>query len=203
MKSLCKPVLALAIVFSLQNAALCADIESHRTALKNAQSSIDSLKKEMTASKWYPQYHLAPFAGAMNHPNAIVYFNNAFHLFYEQDIKLSDGKIIPVWAHMTSSNLLHWKKQPLSIAANEEYDKDGVFAGSAIFDNNLLNVFYTGYSEKKVNDKIQKTEVPCLATSKDGMYFGKSANNPLIKNPPKYLDTAFFAEEVFRDPFVW
>lgn len=203
MKSFCKPLLALAITISLQNIGLCADIEAHKNVLKNAQNSIDAVKKEMTASKWYPQYHIAPFAGAMNHPNAIVYFNNAYHLFYEQDVKLSKDKTIPVWAHLTSSDMLHWKKQPLAIAPNEEYDKDGVYAGSAIFDNNLLSIFYTGYSEKKVNDKLQKSETPCLATSKDGLYFGKSANNPLIKQPPKYLDMEFFADEFFRDPYIW
>ena len=203
MKSLCKPLLALALTISLQNMAISADVEAHKTALKNAQSAIESIKKEMTSSKWYPQYHIAPYAGAMNHPNAIVYFNNAFHLFYEQDIKLADGKYTPFWAHLTSTDLIHWKKQPLSLAPNEEYDKDGVYAGSAIFDNNLLNIFYTGYSEKKNNDKTEKTETPCLATSKDGLYFGKSANNPLIKNPPKYINTEFFSNEFFRDPFVW
>ena len=83
------------------------------------------------------------------------------------------------------------------------FHKDGVFAGSAVFENDLLNVFYTGYSEKKVNDKTEKTETPCLATSKDGWYFGKSANNPVIKGPPGYLDIEFFTNEFFRDPYVW
>ena len=203
MNSLCKPFLAFALILCLQNTAFCADIAAHKQALKNAQTLIDAQKKEMTASKWYPQYHIASYAGYMNHPNAFVYFNNAYHLFYEQEIKDSNGKIIPVWAHITSNNLVNWKRQPLALAPNEAYDKDGVFAGSAIFEQGLLNLFYTGYSENKVNDKTQDIETPCLATSKDGLYFGKSANNPLIKTPPQYVDTEFFAPEFFRDPFVW
>ena len=203
MKSLCKQVLAFVLILSMQGAGFCADIAAHKQALKDAQTSIDALKKEMTTSKWYPKYHLASFAGTMNHPNALVYFDNAYHLFYEQDIKLANGKIVPVWAHVTSKDLLKWKKLPLAIAPNEEYDKDGVFAGSAFYENGLLNIFYTGYTQKKVDDKTENIETPCLATSKDGWYFGKSANNPLIKNPPRYFNIEFFANEFFRDPYVW
>ncbi len=203
MKYFCKEVLAFALVLSLQGAAFCTDAAAHRQTLKDAQTAIEATKKEMTASKWYPQYHLAPYAGTMNHPNAMVYFNNAYHLFYEQEVKLPNGKVLPLWGHIVSNDLLKWKKLPLAIAPNEEYDKDGVFAGSAVFENNLLNIFYTGYSEKKVNDKTEKTETPCLATSKDGWYFGKSANNPVIKGPPGYLDIEFFTNEFFRDPYVW
>lgn len=204
MKILCKSVLAFALVLSLQNsAAFCADIAAHQKALKDAQSSINTLKKEVTASKWYPQYHIASFAGAMNHPNALAYFNGEYHLFYEQEAKNAEKKSMPFWAHLSSKNLVNWKKQPLALAPNEDYDKDGVYAGSVVYDNGLVNLFYTAYSEKKENDKIQKTETPCLATSKDGLYFGKSANNPLIKTPPKYLETDIFPAEFFRDPYVW
>ena len=41
-----------------------------------------------------------------------------------------------------------------------------------------------------------------LAMSKDGINFGKSANNPVIKMAPHYSNYVFSSEN-FRDPFVW
>ncbi len=202
MKSFVKMVLASALIFSLQGSSFAADIAAHKQALKDAKSTIESIKKEMTASKWYPTYHFASQAGLMNHPAAIVYFKNAYHLFYETELKDSTGKKTTVMAHATSTDLIHWKNSELALAASEDYDKDGIFAGSAVVENDLLHLFYTGYSEKKENDKILKQETANLSVSKDGINFGKSANNPVIKMDKNFSNIKF-TDEYFRDPFVW
>lgn len=202
MKSLCKLVIASALIISLQNTAISADIAAHKQALKDAKNTIAAIKKEMTGSKWYPQFHFASQAGLMNHPAAIAYFKGAYHLFYETELNDSSGKKTNVMAHATSTDLLHWKNIEPAVASSEEYDKDGIFAGSAIVENELLHLFYTGYAEKKVNEKTEKYETANLAISKDGINFGKSANNPLIKMNPNFTNIKF-SEECFRDPFVW
>lgn len=204
MKCIRALVIASAIILSFQSTMLnaYADITAHKNSLKSAQTIIDSNKKEALQSKWYPAYHFAAQSGLTKHPNALTYFNGKYHLFYQNELTDASGKKMQIWAHATSTDLLNWNNIAPAIAPSEPYDNNGVFAGSAIVEDDLLNVFYTGYTENKENDKTQKKETPNLAMSKDGINFGKSANNPLIQMAPHYANLEF-TKEYFKDPYVW
>lgn len=205
MKSIRTLVIASAIIFSFQCFTLVAhaDIAAHKAALKSAQTIIEQNNpKDAIQSKWYPSYHFATSSGLTKHPNALVYFNGKYHLFYQNDLTDNAGKKMTILAHATGPDLIHWTNITPAIAPSEPYDSNGIFAGSAIVADDLLHIFYTGYTEKKENDKIQKQETPNLAMSKDGINFGKSANNPLIQMAPHYANLEF-TKEYFRDPYVW
>lgn len=188
-------------------ANICCQMCFAQMAHKDSLTSADNLIKEAVSQKkvnktnWYPAYHLAPEAYSMGHPNAFVEFNNEYKLFYMQ--KLPDalgGKA--VWSQVTGTNLVNWKHTKTALAPSENYDKDGVFAGSAIVEDGLLHLMFTGLSQNVQNDKTVNQETQNLAISKDGLNFGKSANNPVIKMAPhfSYLE---FSSKIFRDPYVW
>lgn len=204
MKTIRTLVIASAIIFSLNITSLksSADIAAHKEALKSAQTITANKQTEALHSKWYPSYHFSSSSGLTKHPNALAFFNGCYHMFYENELTDASGKKMTVWAHSTSPDLVHWKNIQSALAPSETYDKDGVFAGSAIVEDGLLNLFYTGYTEKKENDKVQKQETPNLAMSKDGINFGKSANNPLIQMAPHYANLDF-TKQYFRDPYIW
>lgn len=200
-----KTSIVLALTFGLFSGAAALALE-HKDVLKLADETVKPvsetlLNAKLNKSAWYPSFHLASSGHSMNQPNALTAFNGTYHLFYQHDIKTKDGNKT-VWGHATSPDFIHWKHLKNAIAPSESYDKDGVFSGSAIADDGLLYLLYTGYAENKQNEKTIKHETQNLAMSKDGINFGKSANNSVIKMAPHYSYLEFSSEK-FRDPHVW
>lgn len=100
------------------------------------------------------------------------------------------------WGHMKSKDLVFWEHLPIALAPSEEYDKDGCFSGSAVDNNGVLTLVYTG----NVWLNEQQTElkqVQCMATSTNGITFNKYQGNPIIESPPEV------GSSHFRDPKVW
>ena len=179
-----------------------ANALTHKDKINIVDKTIkDSTNNFNNKNAWYPSFHLAAQGVFMENPTAIALFNGGYHLFYKQNIKTSKGND-SVWGHVSGPDLLHWKVQKTALVSSEPYDEQGILSGSAIVDDGLLYLLYTGYSEKKLEQKIERHETQNLAMSKDGINFGKSANNPVIKMAPHYSYLEFSSEK-FKDPYVW
>lgn len=200
MKSLWSTAIAAAMIFSIHNCSY-ADVAAHKETLKKAETSVSELFKSVKDSKYYPVYHIASPANLMGKPSGIVYFNGEYHLFFQQNpysLNDSDWSI----AHYASPDLLHWKKKPFALAPSETYDKDGVLSGSAVVEDDLLYLIYTGSVVNQKEDKTEIHQTQNLAMSKDGVNFGKSANNAVIQMAPHYMGLNFTSSD-FRNPYVW
>jgi fructan beta-fructosidase len=148
-----------------------------------------------------PQIHFSPKAHWINDPNGMVYHNGIYHLFFQY----YPGSSVwgPMhWGHATSSDLVHWKEQPIALYP----DSLGyIFSGSAVVDKNntsgfgkngkvpLVAIFThhdpVGEKEKRIDHQNQS-----IAFSlDDGKTWTKYAHNPVVKNPG-IID--------FRDPKV-
>ena len=122
----------------------------------------------------------------MNDPNAPVYWNGEYHMFYQYNPKAPYWDTMH-WGHAVSRDLVHWKHLPIAMAPTPGGpDKDGCFTGCMVIDKGMPVAIYTGV----------KPEVQCLATTEDMMTFRKHPANPVIAKPP--IDTPGF-----RDPQVW
>ena len=68
-----------------------------------------------------PQVHFSPPRGSLNDPCGLIYFEGVWHLYYAaKRFSSSDmGNPNSMWAHATSTDLLHWEEQPLFLAAVE------------------------------------------------------------------------------------
>lgn len=188
------------ILATLQAPAFC---EKHRAAIKSVHNELSIVN--VNKSNWYPLYHLASPAYVMKQPTAFSAFGPNYHLFFQQNYKNKDGENL-VWGHAISPDLVNWKHISTAIAPSEEYDNNGILGGSAIEDDGLLYLVYTGKAitpnneETEDNTKIYETQN--LAMSKDGINFGKSANNSVIK--AELNNTAHqFSNTEFRNPYVW
>jgi beta-fructofuranosidase len=154
--------------------------------------------------QWYPEYHIASYAGWMGVPGGLCYHKGAYHIFYQHN-PYSENWGPMHWGHMTSEDLVHWKHQPIILAPGDAYDRDGCFSGSAVSANDKLYVFYTGHSwlteeEMKLlgsssssGDISSFYQQQCLAVSTDGIHFEK--RGPVVRPPPGYVHC--------RDPKVW
>ena len=157
-----------------------------------AQSALEKLCARR-GNAWYPIFHLAPPAGWMNDPNGLIYFNGRYHAFFQHHpASAYQGPMH--WGHATSTDMLHWQHEPIALAPGDKYDRDGCFSGSAVDDDGVLSLIYTGHIclDDRGNDSII-LEVQCLATSHDGIHFEKQG---CVLTPPEGIMH-------FRDPKVW
>lgn len=138
-----------------------------------------------------PIYHPIPDYGWTNEPNGLMYFNGAYHMFYQKnDVFL--GIAQQNWGHMKSQDLVTWQdmKSVLWPTANP-YDNFGAWAGDTALDEDGNPVIvYTGVDGVKASI--------ALAVSRDNMQtFEKYDQNPVIDGRPADVNLDF------RDPFVW
>ncbi|WP_259473071.1 glycoside hydrolase family 32 protein [Clostridium estertheticum] len=139
------------------------------------------------------KYHLMPSVGFLNDPNGFIQFNGEYHLFYQFNPLYPKDKIV-YWAHVKSSDLIHWSILSPALCPSEWYETHGCYSGSAVNNNGKLTLIYTG----NVKNKLGKRETyQCIAQSIDCEHFVKYKNNPVISNVPTGYTTHF------RDPKVW
>ena len=138
-----------------------------------------------------PQIHFYPKTKWINDPNGMVYYKGIYHLFFQY---YPDSTVWgPMhWGHATSTDMIHWKRQPTALYP----DSLGyIFSGSAVVDKNnttgfgkkgqvpLLAIFthHDPVGEKAGRNNFQNES---LAYSlDDGKTWVKYAGNPVLKNP--------------------
>lgn len=163
-----------------------------KNQLAEAQRALETCQAAR-GSQFYPHFHLAPPAGWMNDPNGLVYHRGVYHAFYQHH-PFSEHWGPMHWGHATSEDMVHWTTQPIALAPSEDFDADGCFSGSAVDDNGVLSLIYTGHVWiNGPGDDSAIRQVQCLATSQDGIHFEKQG---IVLTPPPGIMH-------FRDPKVW
>ena len=76
------------------------------------------------------QYHYSVKDGWGNDPNGMVYYNGVYHLFYQFYDAPTWGPMH--WGHATSTDLIHWKEQPIALYP-DEYGT--MYSGCAVIAN--------------------------------------------------------------------
>jgi beta-fructofuranosidase len=137
-------------------------------------------------------YHFMSPSAWINDPNGLIFFKGEYHMFY-QIHPYSAGNGPKHWGHAKSTDLVHWEHLPIVLAPTLDYEANGCFSGTAVDDNGVFTLIYTG---NVVQDK-RKKQVQCIATSEDGVTFRKYAGNPVIRDFPAEGSVDF------RDPKVW
>ncbi|KAA6474778.1 sucrose-6-phosphate hydrolase [Bacillus swezeyi] len=135
-------------------------------------------------------YHIMPPVGLLNDPNGFIQWKGVYHLFY-QWMPFKTGHGAKFWGHYSSEDLVNWRHEEIALTPSDWYDKNGCYSGSAVVENDLLHVFYTGNVR---DEKGGRETYQCLAVSKDGISFEKQG--VVARLPEGY--TAHF-----RDPKVW
>lgn len=142
-----------------------------------------------------PHYHFTPPFGWMNDPNGLCQYNGTYHLFYQYHPFGVDWDDMH-WGHATSTDLVHWEHKPIALRPGINYDRDGIFSGSALVKDGVLHLYYTG--NVWLDEKREALrQVQCLATSIDGNTFEKHPANPIIASEPAHGNAHV------RDPKVW
>uniref|UniRef100_A0A914DF70 Sucrose-6-phosphate hydrolase n=1 Tax=Acrobeloides nanus TaxID=290746 RepID=A0A914DF70_9BILA len=149
----------------------------------------------VTNNRYRLNYHIMSPGGWINDPNGLSYFNGQYHVFFQYNPDSSSWGPMH-WGHVVSTDLVHWKYLPIALYPDHSYDKDGCFSGSAIVNNGVLSLVYTGNVNNGSFDG-GFYQIVNIATSTDGVNFQKFSGNPVIATWP--VD----GTNNFRDPKVW
>lgn len=151
--------------------------------------------------------HLKSPKNWINDPNGFIYYKGKYHLFY-QHFPYAPMWGTMHWGHAVSDDLVNWEHQEIALFPTKQYDRNGIFSGSAIEKNGKLYLYYSAvrYLEER-EENIHKAKdgkfetSQAMLISEDGEHFdnwnGKRQIVPVIRDPEiaDAVDT--------RDPKVW
>ena len=158
--------------------------------------------------QYRPLVHFSPEKNWMNDPNGMVYVDGTYHLFFQHNPYATVWGNMS-WGHATSTDLLHWKEQPIAIRQtlnDQDQSIEDIFSGSIVIDKNntagfrkskkapapLVAVYTSAYTDK--HPTLAGKQAQSLAYSLDnGKNWTKYDSNPVLNR-----DSANF-----RDPKVF
>jgi len=171
----------------------------HENSLSDAMKALSSLAVNSVRCPHRLAYHFMAPAAWINDPNGMIFFQDEYHMFY-QIHPFSGTNGLKHWGHAKSKDLVHWEHLPMALAPSEEFEKNGCFSGTAVDNDGVFTLIYTGNSVTvdEVTGNTTKKQVQCVAMSYDGgITFHKYSGNPVISDFP--VD----GSADFRDPKVW
>lgn len=137
-------------------------------------------------------FHFQPESNWMNDPNAPLYYNGWYHLFYQYNPYSAYWGLIS-WGHAVSVDLIHWLYLDLAMEPDHWYDINGVWTGSAtMLEDGTPVVLYTGSTNESA--QVQNLAFPSNPSDFLLRNWTKYAGNPVLVPPTGILTTDF------RDP---
>lgn len=127
-------------------------------------------------NKYDLKYHLMPAGlGWLNDPNGLCQYEGIYHIFY-QYCKEADGNGDKCWGHYTTSDFIHYEDKGIALYPDTKWDKDGVYSGSCLVEEDGMHFFYTG--NVKLPGEHDYTHSGRLSNtihvySKDGIHFSE------------------------------
>ncbi len=143
----------------------------------------------------------------MNDPNGFIYYQGKYHLFY-QYFPYGTAWGTMHWGHGVSEDLVHWEHLGIALFPTKEYDRNGVFSGSALEKDSKLYLYYSAVRYLEIdeedihrakNDNYETSQA--MVISEDGLHFDNWNEKRQII--PVIRDEAIAHETHTRDPKVW
>lgn len=150
--------------------------------------------------------HLKAPGDWINDPNGFIYYKGKYHLFYQY------FPCAPIWGtmhwgHAVSEDLIHWQHLGIALYPTKEYDRNGIFSGSAIEINGKMHLYYTAVRyihedpdniHGAIDGAIQSQAMIC---SEDGYTFDNREGKRQIISAIE--DVSIGDPYDCRDPKVW
>ena len=147
--------------------------------------------------KHRPQYHFLPEKNWMNDPNATIFFNGEFHLFYQYNpTDWHWGSLH--YGHAVSKDLLHWDHMPIAMRPDYERGETMCYSGCSYIHDGHIELLYTSVGTEKRGQHSGSEQ--WVATTKDEVLWKQIPENPVITNfeVPEGITLT-----EWRDPFVF
>lgn len=176
---------------------LLTPIADHAEQLRLAEAGVAALAATRN-DRWYPKFHIASNGGWINDPNGLCRYDGRWHVFYQ--LHPYGTQWGPMhWGHVSSPDMLHWRREPIAFAPSLEQERHGVFSGSAVIgDDGRPWIYYTGHRWANGKDNTSGDwQVQMLARPDDDAMTTFTKQGMIIDCPTDEVD------HHFRDPKVW
>lgn len=151
--------------------------------------------------------HLRAPGNWINDPNGFIYYKGQYHLFY-QYFPYGPRWGTMHWGHAISKDMVSWEHLGIAVFPSKDYDRNGVFSGSAIEKDGKLQLYYTSIVYENCNpDDIhllgdgKLISSQSMIVSEDGIHFDNWNNKRQII--PVCCDDSIGDSADMRDPKVW
>ncbi len=179
------------------DAPVLHEIKNHSEALAQAEAGVAAMAAERN-NRWYPKFHIASNGGWINAPNGLCFYKGRWHVFYQ--LHPYGTQWGPMhWGHVSSTDMLNWKREPIMFAPTLEEEKDGVFSGSAVIgDDGELKFYYTGHRwANGIDNTGGDWQVQMIAEPDNDELTSATKRGMIIDCPLDKVD------HHYRDPKVW
>ena len=172
-------------------------IKDHDEELAKAEAGVAKLEAARN-DRWYPKFHIASNGGWINDPNGLCYYQGRWHVYYQLHPYSTQWGSCH-WGHVSSDDMITWKREPITFAPSLEQEKDGVFSGSAVIaDDGKPMFYYTGHRwANGVDGSDGEWQVQMLAEPTDDSLNVLEKKGMVVDCPRDKVNSHF------RDPKVW
>ena len=172
-------------------------IADHDAELAKAELGVAKLAASRN-DRWYPKFHIASNGGWINDPNGLCYYKGRWHVFYQLHPYGTEWGPMH-WGHVSSEDMVTWRREPITMAPSLEQEKNGVFSGSAVIgDDGKLRFYYTGHRwANGVDNTGGEWQVQLMAVPDDDEITHVTKLGMIVDCPREKVHWHF------RDPKVW
>ena len=151
--------------------------------------------------------HLRAPGNWINDPNGFIFYGGQYHLFYQHYPWAPQWGTMH-WGHAVSPDLVHWEHLGIALAPSTEYDRDGVFSGSAMEIDGRMHLYFSAirYCDPAPDNGPAPSSprfdtCQAMLVSPDGLHFDNQSGKRLII--PVLTDPQMGHPQDTRDPKVW
>ena len=157
-------------------------------------------RERIKNANWRQRFHIEPPDGWLNDPNGLSFYKDEYHVYFQYSPIAADGHTPRGWGHYHGSDLMHMTYDRAVMMPDIPEDSHGVYSGSAIENDGVLHIFYTG-NVKMTGDydyvKAGRGANVIHVTTTDG---SKMSEKQVLLRNSDYPD---FCSCHVRDPKVW
>jgi len=179
-------------------------IEAFRAAVKTkavqtfSETALALRRCMIAKDPHYPVYHFAGPESWVNDANGVIYHQGKYHLFYQFDPIVDGVRSARCWGHAVSEDLVHWEDWPVALWPDTSYDRNGVFSGNVVIDEDGSAVaLYTGH----VNGHQEAYGM--LARSTDDLLTWRKQMVMHNRQRPNSQSPVHWDAQVWRDSDTW
>lgn len=101
-------------------------------------------RERIKNAKWCQRFHIEPPDGWLNDPNGLSFYKGEYHVYFQYSPIAADGHTPRGWGHYHGADLMHMAYDKAVMMPDIPEDSHGVYSGSAIENDGVLHIFYTG-----------------------------------------------------------
>ncbi|WP_371246450.1 GH32 C-terminal domain-containing protein [Mycoplasmopsis agassizii] len=170
--------------------------EKANSYFKRNSNNLEEIKQKHLLARKDPYFnvvHLSAHSGLINDPNGLVYKDGKYFIFYQWSPYLPLHHV-KKWGLYTSHNLLSFEDKKLGLEIEEHDERNGLYSGGALLDDDQKTyIYWTGNFKKTTDNEDDNSSI----------WVGELVDEKIVNRHKLFeTDKSKFTRH-FRDPKVF